>query len=206
MESHPQVIYGKRTFMSQVALGVSLLAVTVTISGAAIVLYGMHIADTKAGDFLGLVRTAIKGLPELRESLPPVLADFINDRRRPDYRSQIDITARVSPVPTLHDGARCGIEIVNRGTELISLLSLRVVAFDEDGVPLFERNEWAATPFAAEEEWPGPLMPGSRRYIDAHFVPRYAVVDPGQVRVEVEITDIRVWAGDKPHAGAREGV
>jgi hypothetical protein len=192
MDQPHQITYRKRSFLSQVALGLSCIAVTVTVCGAAIVLYGMHIASTKAADFLTLAGSALEGLPDFQNSLPPLAADLLRDRRQPDYRSELEITARVVTLPTPQGTGRLGIEILNKGDELVSFMSLRVVALDRRGDPVFMSTEWAATPIAADE-WPGPLMPGSRRRLSAAFIPRYGILQPDEVRVEVEVTDIRVW-------------
>jgi hypothetical protein len=196
MEHQPYIVHRKRSFLSQAALGISVFAVAVILSATAVVIYGMRILDGKTDDLAGFVTAAVKGLPELERALPPVLADVLDDRRDPDYRRQIEIKATAYPDP--HDQGRHGIavEIENRGDELVSLLSFRLVAFDAQGVPRFERNWWAATPFAADDDWPGPLMPGARRYLTSRAVSSHRLPRVGELRVEVEVTDIRVWRRD----------
>jgi len=193
MEGQPQIIYKKRSFLSQAALGLTLVVVATIASGTAVVLYGMRILDGKTDDFLGFVQTTFEGLPEIRKALPPVLADVLSDRRRPDYRNEIEVSARLLAGGAGRTPGRLVVEVVNKGTELVSLLSLRIVGIDEDGGPAIEQTVWAATPFAADRDWPGPLMPGARRVLTAHAG---HVADPRRgvhQRLDIEITDIRVW-------------
>ena len=85
--------------------------------------------------------------------------------------------------------------MVNNGDEVVSLLALRVVLLDEHDQLLTESQEWAATPVAIEDDWRGPIMPGSkRRFVCWRSCPHEAgpldVVTP-----EIEITELRVWTG-----------
>ncbi len=201
MDFHPQaapisqVVYRKRSFLSTLALGFSALLVTLAIGCASIILYGMNIADRKTENLVELVQQAVRGLPELEKSLPPVLADVLSDRRQPDYRRSISLAARlVAEGGTLHPV----LEIKNEGQEVVSLLSMRVVVLDDKGEPVAEWTVWGATPFAADDDWRGPLLPGATR--------RFAVRGRRQarggrplegrleaLRAEAEITDIRIW-------------
>jgi hypothetical protein len=174
----------------------------------------MHFVGDKSEKLVTLAEEAIRGLPELQESLPPVLADMLDDRRQPDYSSQLDITANTVLLPSdshreiaytlggddiISRGrgtVKTTIEVVNNGKEVVSLLSLRVVVLTSQNDIITESNEWAATPIAAEDDWRGPLMPGSRR----HFVASrrgLKVFSADELKTEVEITDIRIWNGEK---------
>jgi len=197
MEHRPQVIYKTRSFLSQTVLGISVIVIAVTLSSTLIVLYGMKIANNKTDDLLSFVQNSVKSLPELQKSLPPVLADVLNDTRLPEYRDQIEIAAKTSSTRALNGNPRINLEITNKGKELVSLLSFRIVAFNKENEPIFHRNVWAATPFTTDNKWPGPLMPGSNRHLTAH--PDGYYMDPAFVpsRIEVEITDVRVWNGDQ---------
>jgi hypothetical protein len=88
------------------------------------------------------------------------------------------------------------IEVVNNGKQIVSLLSLRVVVLTSRNDVITESNEWAATPIAADKDWRGPLMPGSRRYFvtSRGGLPVYSA---DELKTEVEITDIRVWNSEK---------
>jgi len=79
---------------------------------------------------------------------------------------------------------------------VVSLLSLRVLLLDERGQVLSESQEWAATPFAADQGWRGPIMPGSRRL----FVSNrgwYGLNSTNDLNTQVEITELRVWNDGK---------
>jgi hypothetical protein len=211
---YPQVVSTRRSFLSTVAWGVSTAVIAVILAAAAIILYGMNIADRKTDTLAGLAEAGIRNLPELRRALPPVLADAINDERKPDYRDQLDITARLATVPGCAEGRhgefrerealRPVVEVRNRGKEVVSLLSLRIVVLNEDNVPVAESNEWAATPIAADRDWCGPLMPGATAYIVAQHTPIPEAESARKLHVEVTVTDIRVWNKNAPPPAAAE--
>jgi len=121
----------------------------------------------------------------------------VNDERRPDYVKKLEVSARLVPVQDRDGRLRPVVEIRNKGDEVVSLLSFRVVVFDADGRPIWESNEWGATPIAAELPWRGPLMPGATRSF-----PCRPLCDGGRhsedLRVQTEITDVRVWRAGKP--------
>lgn len=192
MAQQPQIIYRKRSFWSQAALGISLVMITLTISGTIILLYGMYIVNDKTDNMVGIVQSAFKSLPEVRKSLPPVLADVLNDRRRIDYRRSIEVNAK-SVAARGDDAMEIHVAVTNKGDALVSLLAFRLSAFDENGNFLFSRHVYGVTPFAADEDWPGPLMPGACRHLSAgpFRMGRQAV------RVETEISDLRVWEPDE---------
>jgi hypothetical protein len=160
------------------------------------VIYGVHFAGERSEKLVSLVGEAIGSLPDLREALPPALADILDDRRQPDYAAELDISAKTTFVPDQHRMLRTRIEVVNEGDEIVSLLCLRIVVLSSNGEILAESNEWAATPIAADHNWRGPLMPGSHRYFVScrRALPAFFADD---LRTEVEITDLRVWNGPK---------
>jgi hypothetical protein len=193
MSKPSHIVYRNHTFLSAAAMGLSAVAIVVIVSCTATLLYAVHLAGEKSERVVSLAQDAVRGLPELVDSLPPALADMLDDRRQPDYCRQLAITARLTSVPGPDDGTRTAIEVVNNGDEVVSLLSLRITLVDEEGRILCEAQEWAATPLAAEHEWRGPIMPGSRR----HFVGSYCRLPERHladgIRPEVEITELRVW-------------
>jgi len=142
-------------------------------------------------------------LPELTHSLPPALADMLDDQRRPDYCKELAISAKATSQPDSRGRVRTTVEVVNNGPEVVSLLSLRILILDEQNQPLCESQEWAATPFAADDGWRGPIMPGSRR----HFVCYRSCgrnADPmTDLSTEVEVTELRVWNNPKDSAPAQ---
>jgi len=193
MGSPSHIVYRKYTFLSAAALGLSAVLIAMIVSGTVIVLYGVHLAGEKSERVITLAQSAIRGLPDLAESLPPVLSDMLDDRRQPDYCGQLAITASLTSQPGPYDGTRTAIEIVNNGKEVVSLLGLRIITLDEKGRLLSESQEWAATPVAADGGLRGPIMPGSRRYFVSS---RYCglELDPmDTVKTEVEITELRIW-------------
>mgnify|MGYP005840404957 CR=1 FL=1 len=193
----------RRSFLGTLAWGVCAAVVLLILGGSGVVLYGMNIADRRAKDLAGLADMAVKNLPELRKALPPALADLLDDTRCPEYRSHIEVSSRLAEDGGPHARIRPIIEVRNKGDELVSLLSLRVVVLNDRNDPVYESNEWAATPIAAERDWRGPLMPGATTRI----VGRWIDTDPRRadsaLRVEATITDIRVWRKaptSEPHA------
>jgi hypothetical protein len=193
MGSPPHIVYRKYTFLSAAALGLSAVLIAAIASGTVIVLYGVHLAGEKSERVITLAQSAVRGLPELADSLPPALSDMLDDRRQPDYSRQLAITARPTSQPGPRSGTRTAIEVVNNGTEVVSLLGLRIITLDEKGRLLCESQEWAATPVAADGGLRGPIMPGSRRYF---VTSRYCGREPDPMdtmKTEVEITELRVW-------------
>ena len=186
----------KHTFLSSAAMGFSAIVVTLLVACTAVLLYTVHLASDKSERVITLAQSAIKGLPELSHSLPPALADMLDDHRRPDYCKELAITAKATSQPDSHGRVRTTIEVVNNGHEVVSLLSLRVLLLDERGQVLSESQEWAATPFAADNGWRGPIMPGSRRL----FVSNrgwYGLNSTNDFNTQVEITELRVWNDGK---------
>jgi hypothetical protein len=196
MNDFPQIIYKRHTFLSALAMGVSAIIIAFIISCTVVIIYGMNFAGNKSEELVSLAEEAIRGLPKLQESLPPALADLLNDHRQPDYSSQLTITPNTILLPADNGTVKTTIEIVNNGKEVVSLLSLRVVVLTSLNEIITESNEWAATPIAADEDWRGPLMPGSRRYFvtSRRGLP---VFSADELKTEVEITDIRIWNSDK---------
>ncbi len=196
MNDFPQIIYKRHTFLSALAMGLSAIIIAFIVSCTVVIIYGMNFAGEKSEEVVALAEQAIRGLPKLQESLPPVLADMLDDRRQPDYATQLDITANTMLLPADKGTVKTTVEIVNNGSEVVSLLSLRVVVLTSQNDIITESNEWGATPIAADHDWRGPLMPGSRRY----FVTSRGgiqVFSPDELKTEVEITDIRIWNSEK---------
>ena len=196
MNDFPQIIYKRHTFLSALAMGLSAIIIAFIVSCTVVIIYGMNFAGDKSEEVVALVEEAIKGLPKLQESFPPALADMLDDRRQPDYSTQLDITASTTLLPANKGTVKTTIEIVNNGSEVVSLLSLRVVVLTSRNEIITESNEWAATPIAADHDWRGPLMPGSRRrFVTSHR--GFPVFSADELKTEVEITDIRIWNSDK---------
>jgi len=196
MNDFPQIIYKRHTFLSALAMGLSAIIIAFIISCTVVIIYGMNFAGDKSEEVVSLVEKAITGLPKLQESLPPVLADMLNDRRQPDYVAQLDIRANTILLPEDKGTVKTTIEVANNGSEIVSYLSLRVVVLTSQNEIITESNEFGATPIAADRDWRGPLMPGSKRYfVTSHKA--LPVFSADELKTEVEITDIRVWNSEK---------
>ena len=197
MNEYPHFTYKKHTFLSALAMGISAFAITVVISCVVVIVYSLHFAGNQSEKLVCLVEDAVRALPELQESLPPVLADVLDDRRQPDYREELEITADATFVPDRHGRVLTAVQVANNGGEVVSLLSLRVIVLNENNEIVAESNEWAATPIAADDEWRGPLMPGSHRRFTASSYGRSSLSSVSDLRTEVEVTDIRIWNSSK---------
>lgn len=143
MSDHPHITYKRHTFLSSLVTGASALGIVLVISCTVVVIYGMHFVGDRSDKFILTVGSAIGGLDELQAALPPIMADVLDDRRQPDYRNQIEITARISPTADHGGRMRTVIEVANNGDEVISYLSLRLVFLDADDEVVAESNEWA---------------------------------------------------------------
>lgn len=218
--STPQVIHNKRSFLATLALGLSGIVVVLTLCASGIFVYAMNIADRKTDNLFDFAGEIVDHVPQLRESLPPILGDAISDERDVSYQSELEVGVRVVPVrdprlrrapPGLQVSAVTGlqpvIEVKNKGDQVVSFLSMRIVLLDPQGIPIAETNEWAATPIAdGGHSWRGPLFPGAKRSFRAraHYLDdaRASLLDladadgAGGVRAEVEITELRVWTPD----------
>ncbi|UCC97076.1 MAG: hypothetical protein JSW66_14665 [Phycisphaerales bacterium] len=197
MDRYPQIIYRKHTFFSAVAMGLSALGVALIVSGTAVVLYGMHLASEQPGRFVSFAQDAIRWVPGLQESVPPALMDVLQDRRAPEYCRRLVIDAETKPAEGREGHIRTTLKIVNKGDETVSLLSLRIVVLDAKDQILAVSNQWAATPFTAEPQWRGPLMPGYQRYLAVTPGAEFSRTALRNLRTEVEITDIRIWPEEK---------
>ncbi len=192
MSDYPKVTYRKHTFLSSLAMGISAVVITIIISCTVVIIYGIHFAGDRSEKLVSLVGDAVKELPDLRKALPPALADVLDDRREPGYAADLEISAVTALTPDQHRTVRTKVEIVNKGSDVVSLLCLRIVGCGPNGRILSESNEWAATPIAADHEWRGPLMPGSHRYFVSHRRP-LPVFLADELRTEIEVTDLRLW-------------
>ncbi len=199
MSDQSPIIVKKHTFLSSAAQGLSSVVITLVICGTVLVVYGLHFAGEKADRVISLTETAIQGLPALQASLPPAVADMLNDERRPDYGQHLAVTARLMTQPGSNGVRRTSIEIVNNGDEVVSMLSIRVIVVDEHEQIRSETQAWAATPIAVEDNWRGPILPGSRRYFVCRGSHLHHVGPEDDLKAEVEINELRVWRGSDQH-------
>ena len=195
----PQVVRSGRSFLSSLALGGSMVIVTLIASVTVLAVYSLNIVDRKTGNVFEFAETALQSVPELIESLPPVLADLIDDERRPDYANQLDVSVKLVDAGR-HGGVRPVVVVHNLGEEVVSLMSMRIVILNSLGNPIREFNEWGATPIAADRDWRGPLLPGATRRFTAGWRSYRDKLDRDSLQVEYEITDVRIWNQDSAAA------
>lgn len=194
MNSSPIIV--KRGFLTALAQGIFATLITVIVCGAAIGAYALNIVDRKLdlGNFGAFGQDLVEAIPAIREALPPVLSDALNDHRAPEYVKQLDLSARLLPSDD-NGWPRAVIEVVNNGDQMVTLLALRLAALDEDGTPVDDFTRYVATPFACDDdEWAGPLLPGATA---RHVV--YFHGDDDAASIEVSVADIRVWNGADEH-------
>ena len=183
----PNVVVKKDGFFTAIVRGFFGLLMTVIVCATGLGLYTIHVIDKKFTDIRSIGESVVGGLPQWRQSLPPVLADAINDRRAADYASNVDV--KVSLVDSKRrDRQRAVIEVTNNGNETISLLSLNVRLEDGNEIPIRTFVEYAATPLALPDaDWHGPILPGrTRKFATEVYVTEY------DLKPIVEIADIRV--------------
>ncbi len=190
---YPKVTYRQHTFLSSLVSGLSMIIVILIICVTIIAVYGMNLAGQKSEEIISLAQNAIQGVPAIMESLPPVASDIVNSERAPEYRDNIEITAE--PVTMPQNAARLGVSMIiwNKGSMVVSLMSLRIVILDNSNNIISEMNRWVVTPIASDNDWPGPLLPDSKRYISFPDKKAYNIANVKDLKVEVEVTEIRLW-------------
>lgn len=193
MSAMPAVIVKKNGFFSSLFFGLfGFLTVVVLVAGG-LGFYTLRIADSTANGVFTLTGDIVGGMPDWMDNLPPFLSETLDDRRAPNYRAQIDVSAETVQSPESRDGYVTVVTVDNRGPETISLLALSITLENEDGLPVQERRVYAATPLVIDEdEWRGPLMPGeSRRFIACQRGHDEAT------KTIVAVADLRVWNGPR---------
>lgn len=192
MSSMPSVIVKKGGFLGAVATGFFTLLTTVVICSSGLGIYALNILDRRGGSLAASLAEGLStGLTHWRETLPPAIVESLDDRRAVNYRTCIE--AAVSLV----DGKRGGyavLDVANRGDEVVTMLTARVVVEDSRGVPVRQHIGYVATPVAIGNggDWSGPLLPGSPR----RLVIPLRDLEAG-MKATVEITELRVWNGPK---------
>ncbi len=195
MSSGPAVIVNKGGFLSATAKGLFGTIMVVVVCGTALGLYSLRMVDmhiTSAINEVGTVTEKVLAiLPDWQKNAPPQIADALNDRRAIDYRSSLKIAARVTKGDGRRGDSEVVVEVTNTGSEIVTLLPLRVVVENEEGTPVSELSAYAATPIQVCDEWRGPLLPGSvtRKFVVPMCKSHNA---KGDLKASVEITDLRV--------------
>ena len=202
MSRNAPVYVRRHGFLAAVAYGVfgTLTAIVVCATGLGV--YALHVADDKADRLLSAGAGVFTSLPEIQESLPPVLSDMLQDRRSPSYREQVDLNCRLVASTDGRPYNHVVIEATNHGPATITLMALRVVLVDDEGVPVRAMSTYAATPATIENDWRGPLLPGSTRQCSFNV---YG--DARGLKPIMEVTDLRVWEeGPTENLGDRQAV
>lgn len=190
MSSTPTVIVKKGGFLATVARGLFGSVMVVVICGTVLGVYALRTVDRHV---TSLFQSVASAWPEWQKALPPVLSDAVNDRRAPEYRESVNVTARVEATGKDDDQRVLVLQVANKGQQTISLLALHVVLENDRDVPVRDFSVFAATPLAIEHDWRGPLFPGETRKI----VERLHDVS-GAVKAEVETTELRLWSPPAP--------
>ena len=189
MNHNGPVVVKKSSFLSAIAFGFFGTLAIVIICAASVAFYAVNVIDRKTNDVFNLGSNIITALPELEEALPPVVSDALNDRRAPNYRQEVNVTARFIEGEHKHNN-KVVFDVSNNGDELITMLALRGTLVDESGTIVRSFISYPATPLAIDNDWPGPLMPGSNRQIGINI---YHHADLNNAKVTVELADLRVW-------------
>jgi len=192
----PQVAYQKYTFLAAVAFGLAAIGMGFIVSCAVMVIYGINSLGSEQKGLLRLMEDGVRFVPAVREWLSPGLSDVLDDHRRPDYRDRLEITARTQSAPDSGGRLQTVVTVVNRGGEIVSLLSLRVAVLSSSGRIVAESTEFAATPIAGRGYWRGLLTPGSTRHFSCSYAGELRTESLDRSTTEVEITDVRIWDPD----------
>jgi hypothetical protein len=186
------VVVRRGGFLPALTYGIFGTVIALIVCGGVITFSVIELVDRQIDHVMSISTEVVKVLPDWQKALPPALADALDDRRDLGYRDQLDISARV----TGERWASAVVTVTNNGDRPVTLLSLRVVVEDDDGTPVREFTTYAATPIAIEDEWRGPLLPGSTRRFTAGTL-RDSI---GDWKASVEITELRVWGDSKQPA------
>jgi len=183
--------------LTALVLGVSGVLAVAIASVSAVVVYGLNVAGGNTQAIVKFAENTVDGLPELLNALPPAVGDILNDHRDPSYVEHIEVDAKLVPNEE-NSEYRPTLVVRNTGTEVVSMLSVRVAALDQDGTVRREWTELAATPLSLDDEdWRGPLMPGATRHIVMHGWQTERGASMTTITPAVEIGDLRVWLGDR---------
>ncbi len=188
MNTNVPLVVKKGGVLTALAHGVFGTIAVAIVCGAIVLLYGVNVVDRKSSQLLGAGTTVLSSLSEVRDALPPAIADVLADRRAPAYRNKIDVSATLLPNAGDNTSRRVTLNVTNGGEELVTMLAARIVLMDEAGHIVRSAVMYLATPLTIDSEWPGPIMPGTSRQCGLQV---YTSSSLGSVAVE--ITDVRIW-------------
>ena len=174
-------------------MGIWIVGAVAITAGTAVTLYSLRILDGKASAVLRLADTTVEGLPELIDSLPRAIGDLLNDRRAPEYADSLSVQVDFI-ADSRSGGLYPALTITNLGSEVVSLLGIRVAALGANEVPLQTWSDVVATPIPLDDDdWPGPLLPTQTRYVvmsRRHTIPAEMAAT---ITGAWEISELRVW-------------
>jgi hypothetical protein len=189
-KNSPVVIY-RSGFGSSLVLGLCGTICVVLVCATCVAVYGVKVVNDRVGSLMEMSPAALTALANWQQAMPPAVNDALHDRRMPEYREQVHVTATL--VRDLHTERLVPIvEVSNDGDQIVSLMSLRLQIEDDASMPVQECTVFAATPLAIEADWRGPLLPGSKRRFKA---PQIRANTIGELNVSWEISELRVWSG-----------
>ncbi len=162
------------------------------VAGATVVLYSLDILNSKASALIGFAGHTVESLPKLIEALPPAIGEVLNDRRAPDYASDLELSVRFV-ANEQGEGIRPVVSVTNKGKEVVSMLAVRVAALDGRKTPVREWTEVVATPIAIDHDWRGPLMPGATRHVVLSNWRGFPIDKADALMAAQEISELRVW-------------
>jgi hypothetical protein len=157
---------GNSTRMSPLTaffIGLFFLGGLIVSAITVVTLRGMNMFDRNVALVIELAEGTLENLPEALENASPLISRFVGERNL-EYAGNIGVTVQLSPRPggkTL----RPALQVVNKGSLPINLLTIRVAALTAQNVPISEWTEVVATPIGIENDWRGPLAPGQTRYV-----------------------------------------
>lgn len=196
MGKNAPVIFYRRGFGSSLVLGFCGTFCIVIICATCVAIYGVKVVNDRVDSLIEMSPAAIAALANWQQALPPAVNDALHDRRMPEYRDNVHVTAtlvrdwkteRLVPI----------VEVSNEGDQVVSLMSLRLQIEDDENLPVQEFTVYAATPLAIESDWRGPLLPGSKRRFKA---PQIHASSVGELSVCWEISELRVWSREDARA------
>lgn len=165
----------------------------VTIAGVtSIVLYGMRVIDKRTDAVFGIVGSTVAHLPDLVEQLPKAVGELLQDRRAFDYSPNVEVVAKFL-FDEKRDRIRPSLVITNRGSEVVSLMAVRVAALNAQKNAVAEWTETVATPVGIADEWRGPLAPGATRYVVLRGDWSLQRADVAALTPSIEISELRIW-------------
>ena len=178
-------------------LGLAATVIAMIAAVACVGLYALNVIDDKADAVLDLAEGTIENAPQLVSAIAPAVNELFGDRV-PEYASSL--TTSVTLVADPRQGTlRPAVTITNTGTEVVTMLGLRVAALNAQGVAVSDWSDAVATPLAIDN-LPGPLMPKETRHI---ILRRWSDLKPEaglNLNPVVELTEIRLW---RPEAAAK---